>query len=256
MFRILWNGKSAMNANQEKLDAISNNLANSGTAGYKKVDVQFKDLLTETLDRQGYPNSDKGAYTGTGVRTTGWVRDYKQGPLTETGISTDFAIDGEGFFKIKTNDGQDAYVRAGNFEVDVNGDLVDASGNKLQLEFMDGYSENNVKFNKNSFAVNTNGEVFVNSNGKNVKVAELPIYNAVGSTGFISKGENLYVPSDGATVYRQTDVSVRQGFLENANIDMAQEFTDMITTQRAFQLGSKAITTADEMWSMVNQLRR
>ena len=256
MFRVLWNGKSAMNANQEKLDAISNNLANSGTSGYKKVDVQFKDLLSETLERQGYPASDKNAYTGTGVRTTGWVRDYKQGPLTQTGISTDFAIDGEGFFRVKTSDGQDAYVRAGNFEVDVDGKLVDSSGNKIQLNFMDGYNENNTKFYKNTFTVNTDGEIFLSENGGIKKVAELPVYNAVGSTGFIAKGDNLYVPSEGAQVYRQTDVSVRQGFIENANIDIAQEFTDMIIAQRAFQLGSKAITTADEMWGMVNQLRR
>lgn len=259
MFRILWNGKSAMNANQEKLDAISNNLANIGTSGYKKVDVQFKDLMNETLEKQGYPNSNseiKGAFTGTGVRTTGWLRNNGQGSLTQTGVDSDIAIDGNGYFKVVTVDGGTAYTRCSVFEVDRNGDLIDSSGNRLVLEYENGFDENTVKLFKGEFSVASDGTVTTVIDGKIEKVASIPVFDVIGSKGFMSVGDNLYKAKEGVTVYRQTNVSLKQGFQENSNVDVAQEMADMIVTQRAFQLGSKAITTADEMWGMVNQLRR
>ena len=131
MLRTIWTSKTGLNAQQVKLDTISNNLANSGTMGYKRVDVGFKDLLNESLDRKGYPVNDKDASMGTGVKTTELYRDNAQGFLTDTGLSTDLSIDGEGYFRLVQPDGSYVYTRDGAFQVDSMGRLVDTRGNKV-----------------------------------------------------------------------------------------------------------------------------
>jgi len=120
MLRLLWSAQSAMTALQDKLDAISNNLDNANTNGYKKVDANFKDLVYESLDRNGYPVSPKTngkavLQNGTGVRLGGWTRDNTQGELAHTGLSTDLAIDGSGYFEVTQPDNSKAYTRGGNF---------------------------------------------------------------------------------------------------------------------------------------------
>ena len=106
MLRTLWTSKAGMNANQERLDVISNNISNVNTTGYKKVEVGFKDLLSESLDRLGTPLNDKDSVIGTGVKTSEWFRSNIQGSLIQTAISTDIAIDGEGYFRITSADGE------------------------------------------------------------------------------------------------------------------------------------------------------
>jgi flagellar basal-body rod protein FlgG len=257
MFRVLWNGKSAMLANQEKLDSISNNLANVGTTGYKRVDVSFKDLVKESLDRQGYPVSDKNSFTGTGVRTSSWVRDNTQGQLQQTNKASDMALDGEGYFRVTKSDGSVAYSRDGAFKIDSLGNLVDSKGNRLDIEYAAGYNKDNVsldeKMRDDNFRIDAKGTITLKDS--NVTVGQVPIYTATGSDAFTSVGDNIYVPKDGAQVVKSNNVDVLQGYLENANVDVGKEFSDMIITQRAFQLGSKAITTADEMWGMINNLK-
>lgn len=255
MLRTFWNSKSSMIATQEKLDAISNNIANIGTTGYKKVDVQFKDLYMESLDRLGVPLNNNDEIMGTGVKTSPWYRDNSQGFLQETSRPTDFCIDGEGFFKVVTPTGEECYTRDGSFSIDGLGRLVDGRGNKIELKYLNGFSENNVEFTNGNFLVDKEGNVFVKENEIISKVAQIPTYTAVGSDAFISIGSNLYLPNTGVTVEETVDRGIYQGFLEASNVDMGQEFTDMILTQRAFQLGSKGIQTADEMWGMVNNLR-
>ncbi|MBK1812900.1 flagellar basal body rod protein FlgG [Clostridium sp. YIM B02505] len=257
MFRVLWNGKSAMLANQEKLDSISNNLANVGTTGYKRVDVAFKDLMQESLDRQGYSVNDKSSYTGTGVRASSWVRDNTQGQLQETKKSSNLALDGEGYFRVKQADGSVAYTRDGSFKVDSNGNLVDAKGNFLDVEYAAGYDKDNIslqdKISSDNFTVDKQGNITLKESNK--IVGQVPVYTAIGNDAFTSIGESLYVPKNGAQIVKSNDVDVLQGYVENANVDMGKEFADMIVTQRAFQLGSKAINTADEMWGMINNLK-
>ena len=255
MLRMFWNGKSAMMANQNKLDAISNNLANSETTGYKKVEVSFKDLVDETFERKGYPTENKDAYSNTGVKSTQWIRNNAQGNLKETGKKSDIALDGKGYFKLKTPQGGEAYTRDGAFSVDSLGRLVDSSGNKLDLDFKPGYNENNVKFLHNNYSINQEGDVYIKQGQEQKKVAEIKIYDVVGTDSMVSKGESLYVPKQGANMFVTKDVNILQGCLETSNVDKAEEFTEMILTQRAFEFGSKGIKAADEMWGMVNNLR-
>lgn len=255
MLRTLWTGKSGMNANQEKLDAISNNLSNSSTMGYKRMEVGFQDLLTESLDRKGTPINNKDSYIGTGIKTGQWYRDSSQGALMETLRSTDIAIDGSGYFRVIGANGESAYTRDGAFAVDAAGSLVDTNGNKLHLEYANGFSEQNVRFTKDNFLIDSEGSVYLKSSDTFLKVAEIPVYTAVGDRAFISVGENLFQPVAGSEVFRTRDAGFFQGFTEGSNVDIAEEFAEMIVTQRSFELSSRGVKTADEMWGMVNNLR-
>lgn len=255
MLRTLWTGKSGMNANQERLDSISNNLANSTTTGYKRTEVGFQDLLTESLDRKGYAINDKNSYIGTGIKTGEWFRDNSQGALMETLRSTDIAIDGSGYFRVVAGNGESAYTRDGAFAVDGQGRLVDTRGNKLHLEYTNGFSEGNVTFTKDNFLIDQEGSVHIKENDRFVKVAEIPLYTAVGDKAFYAIGQNLFQPVPGSDVFRTRDADFFQGFSEGSNVDIAEEFADMIVTQRSFELSSRGVKTADEMWGMVNNLR-
>lgn len=256
MLRTLWTSRAAMNANQEKMNVISNNIVNSATTGYKKAEVAFKDLLTESLNKKGVPLNDKAALIGTGSKTTGLYRDNTQGTLQETGINTELAIDGEGYFKVITRNGQEAYTRDGSFQIDVTGRLVDANGNILELDFVNGYSEENVNFSPSNILIDTSGQVFVKEADTFTKVADIPLYKAIGDNAFLSIGNSLYYPAEGVEVERVTNSNIHQGMLEASNVDIAEEMAEMIVTQRAFQLTSKGITAADEMWQMINNMRR
>lgn len=256
MLRTLWTAKTGMNANQDKLDAISNNLANSSTLGYKRIEVGFKDLLSESLDGLGNPINDKDSIIGTGTKTSEWYRDNTQGILQETLLSTDLSIDGVGYFKIITGDGSELYTRDGTFSIDANGRLVDNRGYKVEVNYLNGFSEDNVTFNKNNFIVDKGGKIFLKNGDAFNQIGEIPLYTGVGDRAFISVGENLYSPAPGIQVNRSTDFEIIQGMLEGSNVDIATEFADMILTQRAFQLSSRGISTADEMWGMINNMRR
>lgn len=256
MLGILWNSRSAMLAQQNKLDSISNNLSNVGTFGYKRIDVKFQDLVYDTLRRKGTPLSENpnrviDPYNGTGVRSTEWMRQFTQGPLQSTGIKTDMAIDGEGFFPVQLANGTVAYTRQGSFSVDINGDLVDDKGNRLLVDF-DGEK---VPFTKDNFTVNKEGEVFIMENQRPVKIGNIRTYGIVGDNSLLSIGDNLYVPKPGLQMYETQNRSINQTYLEMSNVDLGSEMTEMIITQRAFELGSKGIKTADEMWGIVNNLR-
>lgn len=258
MLRTLWTSKMGMDAQQQKLDAIGNNLANSNTMGYKKVTVGFKDLLSESLDRKGYPVNDKTSIMGTGVKTTGWIRENAQGNLQETGISTDLSIDGPGnYFRLTKADGTKVYTRDGSFKIDNLGTLVDTNSNKVDLEFEPNRNAENTKFKENTMMVDSEGNVYVKEGELFNKVAKINLYTAIGDDAFQSIGDNLFTSSPGVQVQvaNSRNVNINQGFLEGSNTNTAQEMTDMIVTQRAFQLSSKSLQTADEMWGMINNMR-
>lgn len=259
MNTILWNGQSAMNANQLRLDAISNNIANVSTAGYKRVQVDFKDAFKESLERKGYPTTGQGAYVGMGVVDSGLVKEHYQGVLLDTGLSTDLGLDGRGLFKVVNAKGDERFTRSGSFMVDVNGDIVDGMGNMLVIEYTDEYLERKARGELNlkggEFTVDKYGSISLKDGDKFINIGKIPLYAAEGSDPYLSVGSNMFVPKQGAVINQVNDTFIHQGLLEGSNVDMAEEFSEMILTQRAFQLGSKSITTADEMWGMVNNMR-
>ncbi|MBP3917400.1 flagellar hook-basal body complex protein [Clostridium sp.] len=254
MLRAIWTSKSSMMANQNKLDIISNNITNISTTGYKKVELEFKDLYHESLDRLGVPINDKESVVGTGVKNSNIYRNTTQGSLLETGAFTDFAIDGEGFFKVISPNNQELYTRNGKFNIDMNGNLVDDNGYYLEIDYLNGYNKNNVNLGSNNFVVDTNGNLYKKMNQGTELVGKISTYSAIGTEAFLSIGESYYINNPGVEV-TTADSNIYQGYLENSNVDIGEEFTDMIIAQRAFQLASKSLQTADEMWGMVNSLR-
>lgn len=264
MIRSIWNSRSGMSSQMDKLNAISNNMANVNTVGYKRVDVNFNDLMQETFDRTGYP-VDRGKanapFTGSGVKASGLQMDNSQGNLNQTGSNTDLALDGKGFFKVIDGNGKDAYTRVGSFKVDSDGTIADGNGNRMVILNEKNVDVNvpGVGFTKENFKVDQEGNIL----GRNQQL-RIPIYNTIGDNSMKSIGENLYLPetvidqNGGQTqvnVVENKDVDIIQGFIERSNVDLSQEMTDMIITQRAFQLNSSALKTADEMWQMANNLK-
>lgn len=266
MIRSIWNSRSGMSAQMEKLNAVSNNIANVNTTGYKRIDVNFSNLMQETLNRRGYPVSgnegNNPSITGTGVKASELQMDNSQGSLIQTGSNTDLAIDGKGMFMVIDSNGNKAYTRGGSFGVDRDGTIVDSNGNRLVILNQNGENINveGAGFTKESFTFDERG----NLQGDNYVGLRIPIYKTIGDNSMKSIGKNLYSPEvtidenglmQEAEVTESQDGDILQGFIENSNVDLGKEMSDMIITQRAFQLNSTALKTADEMWQMANNLK-
>jgi len=255
MFNIFATAQSGMNAYQEKLDYLSNDLVNGQTTGYKSTDVGFKDLLTESLDRKGTPLVNKKDISGTGVKLGMNYAKDKQGNLLTTGGKTDLAIDGKGYFGLMQADGNIVYTRDGNFKVDSNGTLVDSNGKKVYVQYENGASEGNPALESNNISIDKDGGITMKVGEETTKIGNIPVFTAIGDKGFIPLGNNCFTPSSDAQVTLSKDYTVVQGALEASNVDTGEVFSELILTQRAFQLNSKAITAADDMWSMINGMR-
>ena len=260
MIRALWNSKSAMAAQQEKLDCISNNLANSSTEGYKREGVSFQDLMYENINRLGYPtssNSKTSQINGTGVKAANALRDNSQGNLLQTGVNCDFAIDGPGYFRVIQNDGSFAYERNGSFNVDGAGKLVDKNGNFLSIELTAAGKDINDKggISSDNFVVDKSGEISVKTGETSVDYGKINLYNSIGDDSMMSIGNNQFITKPGANVYMEKNSTVLQGLLEGSNVDVGKEMVDMIVAQRSFEFGSQGIKTADEMWGLINNLK-
>ncbi len=255
MFNIFATAKSGMTAYQEKIDYLSNDLVNSATTGYKSTDVGFKDLLTESLDRNGTPLVNKTATSGTGVKLGINYSTNKQGNLLPTGGKTDLAIDGKGYFALMQPNGSIAYTRDGSFKVDKNGALVDSNGTKVYVQYADGASEGNPALENDNISIDQEGQITMKVGDTEANVGNIPIFTAIGDKSFIPIGNSYFTPNSDAQVIASTDYKVVQGSLEASNVDTGEVFSDLILSQRAFQLSSKAITTADDLWSMVNSMR-
>ena len=255
MFNIFATAESGMNAYQEKIDYLSNDLVNGQTTGYKSTDIGFKDLLTESLNRNGTPLVNKTAESGTGVKLGINYANNKQGNLLMTGRKTDLAIDGKGYFALMQSDGNVVYTRDGNFKVDSNGTLVDSNGKKVYVQYENGASEGNPALESNNISIDKDGGITMKVGEETTKIGNIPVFTAIGDKGFIPLGNNCFTPSSDAQVTLSNDYTVVQGALEASNVDTGEVFSELILTQRAFQLSSKAITAADDMWSMINGMR-
>lgn len=251
MYNIMNNSITGMSANQGKIDIISNNIANSQTTGYKKLEVGFLDLYTDTLSRQSYPHNGDNLITGTGVRISNATRNLTQGALKETGISTDIAIDGDGYFRVISSDGSYKYTRSGEFNFDLNGKLVDSYGNFLDINYNNGVNGQDLNLSNGDLTINNKGEVFLNKQN----IGSITLYMPQGDNDFTSVGDSLFALNEGAEVYVVDNPKVYQGYVEMSNVSMQVEMTDLIMAQRAFQINSRGVQAIDEMWGMINNLK-
>lgn len=216
MYGILNVSKSGMSSTQNKINVISNNIVNSNTAGYKKLDVEFQDLVRAGLSNNSYPTNDVNATTGTGIKSTTEVRNFAQGSLKNTKISTNLAIDGEGLFRVIRSDNTYAYTRNGEFSVDANGTLVDDAGNILDIQFEDEKNYNNSGITSDNLSVNKQGEVFVNDE----KIGNINLYKPTGDNDVLSASGNLFIANDGVELIA-ADGDIYQGYTEMSNVDIS-----------------------------------
>lgn len=261
MIRSLWIAKTGLESQQTNMDVISNNLANVNTSGFKRSRAVFEDLMYQTVRQPGAQvgaanQLPSGLQIGTGVRTVATERIHTQGNLKDTGNSMDVAIQGRGFLQVEMPDGSFAYTRDGSLQVDQNGQIVTAGGYPVQPPI-------NIPDNALTITIARDGTVSVTQPaaiGTNVQVGQLQLSTFINPTGLQSAGENLYAETDasGPASFAQPGLDgaglVMQQYVETSNVNVAEELVNMITTQRAYEMNSKAIQTSDQMLARLTQL--
>ncbi len=260
MYRILQIGRTGLDTFQRKMDSISNNIANVQTTGYKSLKVQFEDLVYDQVANKGVPLSlearEKPTEIGTGSRVKSIERQFEQGIPRETSNPLDLAIQGEGFFGVRDEGGNLLLTRDGAFTVDSNGQLVDSRGNPVVGEFKFPLSQ------WKNIAIDESGTITVeNELGQIQGAGKITLFTVVDKNALTSVGGNYFsVENAGDLLNNQNGNEgwgkIRQGFLEQSNVDIGEELVNMLIAQRAYQINTKSITAGDEMWNMVNQLRR
>ncbi len=261
MFRSLNVAATGMSAQQTNLDAISNNIANANTVGYKQQRVDFQDLLYQTLREPGAPTGPTaqhptGLQVGTGVRVVGTSRVFRQGTLLNTNNPLDLAIEGDGFFMVQQNSGELAYTRAGALQTDSTGRIVTPEGLPLDPPI-------SIPEGATSVTIGADGRVSVtlSSDPTPVEVGQLQIATFINPAGLKGIGHNLLVRTDasGEPQVGEPGTDSRgallQGSVEQSNINIVEEMIGLITSQRAYEVNSKVISTADEMLRAATQLR-
>ncbi len=260
MMNSLWIAKTGMSAQQTSLDVISHNLANVSTNGYKRANAVFEDLIYQNLRQVGANATEQnqlptGLHLGLGVRTVATTRNFTQGGLQESKNALDVAINGNGFFQVTMPDGTLSYTRDGAFEIDSQGRLVTSSG----LPVANGIT---IPQGATSVTISTDGTVsaVVPPNAAPQQLGNLAMASFINPAGLEPIGGNLFRES-AASGQPQQGVPgtnglglIKQGFLENSNVNVVEELVSMIQTQRAYEMNSKAITTTDQMLAKLTQL--
>ena len=260
MIRSLWISKTGMEGQQNKLDAIANNLANVATNGYKRAGVVFEDLMYQNLRAAGTASSEQtdlptGLQVGLGVRVAASTRNFGQGALTQSGGNLDVAIKGQGFFQVQLPDGTTGYTRDGAFQVDANGQLVNSAGYVLQPGIT-------IPANAQAVTIAADGTVQVKVPGQAATqtAGQIQLANFVNPAGLEPRGGNLFAETESSgtpntgTPTNNGLGALQQGFLEGSNVNVVEELVSMIATQRAYELNSKAIQTSDQMLQRLGQL--
>ncbi len=254
----LWAAKTGLDAQQTRMTVISHNLANVSTNGFKKDRAVFEDLLYQNQRQVGAATSQDtvlptGMNLGTGVRIIATEKNYTQGGLNNTGNSLDVAVNGRGFFQVLMPDGSFAYTRDGSFKMSAEGELVTASGYKVQPGIT-------IPSGAQSISIGADGVVSAQLAGQAspTQIGTLQLTDFVNPAGLQPRGENLLSesaasgPAQSSTPGLNGLGTLQQGFLEGSNVNVVEELVTMIETQRAYEMNSKAISTADQMMQYVS----
>ena len=261
MLRSLYTAATGMEAQQLKMDVIANNLANTSTTGFKRVRAEFQDLLSETVI-QATPAGPQGGgqpsplQVGLGVKTGSTTRSLGQGDMQNTQNPLDLAIEGAGFFRVQRPSGDIAFTRAGNLRVDETGRLVTQHGEIVEPAIT-------VPPETTALTIKPNGMVLATLPGKQdpTELGQLQLTTFTNPSALEAIGNNLFQPTGASGQELQLRPgeqgagSVSQGFLESSNVKAVEEMIDMISTQRAYEMNSKVIQTADQMLQRLTQLR-
>ncbi|MCX7113818.1 MAG: flagellar basal-body rod protein FlgG [Proteobacteria bacterium] len=260
MFKTLWIAKTGMEVQQTQMDITANNLANVSTNGFKRARGIFEDLLYQTMRQPGAQTTQQsqlssGLQVGTGARIVSTLREFTQGNLAQTNDELSVAIDGLGFFQIALSDGSMAYTRDGAFQRDSQGQLVTSSGYVVQPPIT-------IPPTAIKTTIGTDGTVSVTlpQNPTPQQVGTLQLTTFINPAGLAARGEGLYMEtqSSGTPITNTPGIDgagqLQQGFVETSNVNVVEELVNMIQNQRAYEINSKAISTADQMLQRLTQM--
>ncbi len=258
MNQALWIAKTGLDAQQTRMAVVANNLANVNTTGFKQGRAVFEDLLYQNVRQSGGQSSQdtmlpSGMSLGTGVRVVATEKLFTQGSVLQSGNALDVAISGRGFFQILKPNGDLAYTRDGTFQINDQGELVTSSGYVVQPGIT-------IPDSAQSITIGTDGTVSVKLPGQTAptQVGTLETVDFINPVGLQPVGENLFIEtassgtSQGGTPGLNGLGSLIQGSLEGSNVNVVSELVNMIETQRAYEMNSKAISTSDQMMQYVN----
>lgn len=254
----LWISKTGLDAQQMRMSVISNNLANVSTHGYKKERANFEDLFYQNLKTAGGQTSASttspgNVHLGTGVRVVSTDKQHSQGNIIQTENSLDVAINGRGFFQVSMPDGTTSYTRDGAFKVDGQGNVVTSHG----YQVLPGL---NVPQGTTSINIGDDGTMTAQVAGTTAptQIGQITLVDFMNPVGLNAIGANLFeetvasgTPTEVAPG-QQGVGTLRQGFLETSNVNIAEEMINMIETQRAYEINSKSISTTDKMLQYLN----
>jgi flagellar basal-body rod protein FlgG len=263
MLRALYSAASGMSAQEMNIDNISNNLANANTTGYKMRRAQFQDLLYQTVVQPGSAAGQQttvptGLQVGLGTRASSNEIIFTQGAFSQTDNPMDLVIQGKGFFQVRRPSGELAYTRAGNFHLDKDGSFVTSDGNPLEPQIT-------IPPGAQAVSIAPDGTVsYTQANQTAAQQAgQIQLANFQNPAGLNSLGGNLYAPTDAsgdATVGtpggQEGLGSLMQGYTEQSNVSIVEEFINLIQAQRGYEANSKVVKAADDMYSQVNNLIR
>jgi len=255
----LWTSKTGLSAQDANLRTISNNLANASTVGFKKDRAMFEDLMYQIQRQPGAQNAQdaqlpSGLQLGTGVRIVGTQKDFTEGSMQVTEQSLDLAINGRGFLQVVLPNGQTAYTRNGQLQLNSNGALVNSEGYLLQPQIT-------LPTDTQSITIGKDGTVSVSIAGQNgvTQIGNITTVDFVNPAGLQALGGNLFqeTASSGSpqsgTPGQGGLGTLEQGTLEGSNVDVVNEMVNMITTQRVYEMNSKVLKTADDMLGFIVQ---
>ncbi|RMG04214.1 MAG: flagellar basal-body rod protein FlgG [Nitrospirae bacterium] len=262
MIRSLFIAATGMEAQKLNIDVISNNLANANTPGYKKSRADFQELMYQTVKAPGATSGDgtqfpSGIQVGLGVQPAAIQKIYEQGDFVQTGNPLDMTIEGEGFFQVVKPDGEVAYTRAGTFKMDSEGRIVNSNGYPMEPEIT-------IPTDAIQITIGEDGTVSVLQPGSATptEVGQIEIVRFPNPGGLKPVGNSLFVEtsSSGAPITGTPGSdglgSIKQGFVEMSNVDVVEEMVQMIVSQRAYELNSKAVQAVDDMLQMTNTMKR
>lgn len=263
MIRALYSAASGMQAQQTNVDNIAHNLANANTVGYKMRRAQFQDLLYQTLVQPGAAAGTStvvpsGLQLGLGTRVASNEISFVQGSFSLTNNPLDLVIQGRGFFQVRRPSGEIGYTRAGQFQLDSDGNIVTGDGDALEPQIT-------LPPEAQSITIGADGTVSYTLPGQTASqlAGQIQLANFTNPAGLNSTGHNLYSPTDasgeptlGTPGGQEGLGSLLQGYVEQSNVSVVDEFVDLIVSQRAYEANSKVVKAADEMYQQVNNMTR